>query len=162
MAPTAHEARRTARPRPPPRTTATSLLLSLMMASGASAAMDCSHIQADNHEFDLSALKGPHNVVTSVLHAEGFTNVTYTLDLCGPLKAPEGGKKACPDGTWVCGMWHHIDPDSKADVPLEHRVIAGDAEGRALGETFTRLSPSASEKDKVKEGRPFCCWAASS
>lgn len=153
MATTTHETRRSARPRPPPRTTAASLLLSLMVAaSGASAAMDCSRIQADNHDFDLSALKGPHSVVTSVLHAEGFTNVTYTLDLCGPLKAPEGGKKACPDGTWVCAMWHHIDPDSKADVPLEHRVIAGEAEDRALGETFTRLSTSASEKDKGKEG----------
>lgn len=52
----------------------------------------------------------------------------------------------------VCAMWHHIDPDSKADVPLEHRVIAGEAEDRALGETFTRLSTSASEKDKGKEG----------
>ncbi|KAL8365625.1 hypothetical protein RB595_004441 [Gaeumannomyces hyphopodioides] len=152
MAATAHETRSSARPRPPPRTTAASLLLCLAVARGVAAAMDCSHVQADNHEFDLSALKGPHSVVTSVLHAEGFTNVTYTLDLCGPLKVPEGGKKGCPDGTWACGMWHHIDPDSKADVPVEHRVIAGTAEGRALDEAFTRLSTSTSDKDKGKEG----------
>ncbi|KAL8282262.1 hypothetical protein RB597_009797 [Gaeumannomyces tritici] len=153
MATATHETRSSARPRPPPRAAAAaSLLLCLAAASGVAAAMDCSHVQADNHEFDLSALKGPHSVVTSVLHAEGFTNVTYTLDLCGPLKVPEGGKKGCPDGTWACGMWHHIDPDSKADVPLEHRVIAGTAEGRALDESFTRLSTSASGKDKGKEG----------
>jgi hypothetical protein len=63
--------------------------------------LDCAKVEVGDHTYDFSPLTGPHSVVTSKHHAPSFTNTTWTLDLCGPLKrageVDEG--MGCADGT---------------------------------------------------------------
>lgn len=77
------------------------LLSLLLIPSPATAMLDCENIRVDSQSFNLAALKGPHSVVTSRHQPPTWANVTYTLDLCAPLKrkgdVPKG--EGCLDGT---------------------------------------------------------------
>lgn len=134
-------------------TTLLSLLL-LLPAGGLAANLDCGKVETDGFTFNLDALKGPHVAITSVNHGSRFTNVTYTLDVCGPLKRKDDVKKedACPDGSWVCGIVHNIDTAAKTDSIVEVRPLAGDLDGAALDPVATRLSTSSAAGDKDKVG----------
>lgn len=74
----------------------------LLPGISTAAKLECDKIATDGFTFNLEALKGPHTVITSVQHGTRFTNVTYSLDLCGPLKKKDDVKKedACPEGSW--------------------------------------------------------------
>lgn len=89
----------------PTRRRAPKTILSLLMllpGISTAAKLECDKIATDGFTFNLDALKGPHTVITSVHHGTRFTNVTYSLDLCGPLKRKDDVKKedACPEGSW--------------------------------------------------------------
>jgi autophagy-related protein 27 len=78
----------------------------LLIAATPAAAADaqklpCSAVEVDGHTFDLSALKGPHVVVTSEFAPPSYYNRTYAIDLCAPLvrKGEVEGRFKCPDGT---------------------------------------------------------------
>jgi hypothetical protein len=76
-----------------------SLLLPLSVA--ALGTIDCSKMLADKHNFDLSALDGPHSVMHSVEQPPSFLNTTYTVNICRPL-VPDGDVKKeerCPGPT---------------------------------------------------------------
>lgn len=79
------------------------LITALLGASSVSAMLDCKKIRASEHTFDISALSGPHSVVTSRLDPITGThhNRTYTIDVCAPLKKSGDGnkKEECPNGT---------------------------------------------------------------
>ncbi|TLD10850.1 hypothetical protein PgNI_05523 [Pyricularia grisea] len=138
------------------RRTPTTILSLLMLLPGISTAakLECDKIATDGFTFNLEALKGPHTVITSVQHGTRFTNVTYSLDLCGPLKKKDDVKKedACPEGSWVCAISHNIDTASKTDSIIEIRPIAGDVDGATLDPVATRLSTSSADGDKDKVG----------
>jgi len=63
--------------------------------------LDCTHIRADKVSWDLSALGGPKSVLHSDVDGASRENITYTIDICKPLKrddkVPELEK--CPGNT---------------------------------------------------------------
>ncbi|KAI2462888.1 autophagy-related protein 27 [Annulohypoxylon bovei var. microspora] len=128
------------------------LILSLLLAPLPTEAMfRCNQIVADKQPFDLSALGGPHSVVTSHIISESPHNTTYTVDICRPLKKKGDVKKEeqCPNGARVCAIKRTGDTFQKATP------IAGDLEnvgGRALDPEVTRLSTSDSNSDSKKQG----------
>lgn len=79
-----------------------SILALVAAVQPAAAMLSCDRVVADKQIFDFSALKGPHSVVTTLHTPPTEQNVTYTLDLCGPLKrkgdVPKG--EECPNGSW--------------------------------------------------------------
>ena len=75
-----------------------SLLLSALLPSLASASgFDCAHIKLDNYKYDLSPLKGVHEVTHTVTTDDFVTNTTYRLNICNIL----GGAARYGDAT--CG-----------------------------------------------------------
>lgn len=64
-------------------------------------ALNCDHARADNVPWNFKPLAGPKSVLHSVENSASFTNTTYTIDLCVPLKrksdVPDNQK--CPGGT---------------------------------------------------------------
>jgi hypothetical protein len=82
--------------------TEAALLLAVLLAPlQVSAGIRCDQIRVDNVNFDLSKLGGPHSVVTSRWHPPTYTNTSYTLDICRPLKRKGDVKTGdeCPNGT---------------------------------------------------------------
>ncbi|KAK0704760.1 autophagy-related protein 27 [Lasiosphaeris hirsuta] len=121
-------------------------LAAVMMAAarGVLANIPCEKLEVDGAQFDLSALQGPHAVVTGEFAPPSHYNRTYTVDLCAPLKKPEGAAKeeACPDGTRVCAIKKRWDPETKKETVEEVIPVAGDlAEygGTAFGWEAKRL-----------------------
>lgn len=74
------------------------LLLSTLLPSLASASgFDCAHIKLDNYKYDLSPLKGVHEVTHTDTTEDYVTNTTYRLNICNIL----GGASRFGDAT--CG-----------------------------------------------------------
>ncbi|KOS22400.1 Autophagy-related protein 27 [Escovopsis weberi] len=123
----------------------------------AAALLDCKKVRVDGHNFDISALGGPHSVVTSRFEpsTNAHQNTTYTVDVCQPLKkSGKGkGKEDCPNGTRVCAIERFIKGDQ--DFVEKVVAIAGGLEN-AGGSQFeyeaVRLSTSDSNADSKKEG----------
>ncbi|KAL5625296.1 hypothetical protein BROUX41_005356 [Berkeleyomyces rouxiae] len=98
---------------------ATALLLA-PVTTVAAASLQCDNVLVDNHKYDLSALRGPHSVVTSISEKNAVYNTTYTLDLCAPLKRVDDSSipanEQCPEGTRVCAVQRaiHTDGDGKS------------------------------------------------
>lgn len=63
--------------------------------------LDCKHILVDDVSFNLGELAGPHSVVTSRWHPPTYTNTSYTVDICAPLKRKGDVKneEQCPSFT---------------------------------------------------------------
>ncbi|KAK2049958.1 hypothetical protein LZ31DRAFT_548787 [Colletotrichum somersetense] len=140
------------------RTEAAFLLVLLMSPLPAASMLDCKHIRVDDVSFNLGALGGPHSVVTSRWHPPTFTNTSYTVDICAPLKRKGDVDKndQCPSFTRVCAIERaiHPGPDNK-DVVEKVIAIAGELGnqgGRALDAKAERLKSSDSNSDVKKEG----------
>ncbi|KAJ3950064.1 type II membrane protein [Colletotrichum fioriniae] len=134
-------------------------VLALLLAPLPAAAMlDCKHIRVDDVSFNLEALGGPHSVVTSQWHPPTYTNTSYTVDICAPLKRKGDVKKEeqCPSFTRVCAIERNIHPgDDKKDEVEKVIPIAGelgDHGGSKLDATAERLKSSDSNSDAKKEG----------
>ncbi|KAK2011804.1 hypothetical protein LZ32DRAFT_606062 [Colletotrichum eremochloae] len=140
------------------RTEAAFLLALLMSPLPAASMLDCKHIMVDDVSFNLGALGGPHSVVTSRWHPPTFTNTSYTVDICAPLKRKGDVKKdeQCPSFTRVCAIERtiHPGPDSKDEVEKVIPIAGelGDHGGRALDAKPERLKSSDSNSDAKKEG----------
>ncbi|OBT42873.1 hypothetical protein VE00_07544 [Pseudogymnoascus sp. WSF 3629] len=133
-----------------------SLLLPLSVA--ALGTIDCSKMLADKHNFDLSALDGPHSVMHSVEQPPSFLNTTYTVNICRPL-VPDGDVKKeerCPGPTRVCAIERLINPHEKTTTISRVIPIAGDLQnfpgGTLLDAFYTRLRTAASPADQAREG----------
>jgi hypothetical protein len=63
--------------------------------------LNCEHARADGISWDFKSLEGPKSALHSVENSASWTNTTYTIDLCVPLKrksdVPDDQK--CPGGT---------------------------------------------------------------
>ncbi|KAK3344367.1 autophagy-related protein 27 [Lasiosphaeria hispida] len=135
-------------------------LAAFMMTGAVLANIPCEKLEVDGARFDLSALKGPHAVVTGEFAPPSHYNRTYTVDLCAPLKKPEGAAKeeACPDGTRVCAIKKRWDAETKKETVEEVIPVAGDlAEygGKAFGWEAKRLrtvGEGVGEGDSKYEG----------
>lgn len=82
----------------PAAETAAALLSLALLATPASAMLQCEHIQVDGQKFNFKSLSGPHSVVTSYQETAVTVNTTYTLDLCAALKKDGDSTQSCPNG----------------------------------------------------------------
>ncbi|KAK1761263.1 autophagy-related protein 27 [Echria macrotheca] len=117
--------------------------------------LPCKALSIDNHQFDLSALAGPHTVVTSEFAPPSYYNRTYTLDLCGTLerKGEAEGRFKCPKGTSVCQIKHHWNPEDKKSTVEEVIPIAGDLAEHGGGKfTWEATRLKTAENEGGKEG----------
>ncbi|KAF3811885.1 Autophagy-related protein 27 [Colletotrichum gloeosporioides] len=142
-----------------PRPQAALLLACLFSSPALAATIDCEHIRVDDVSFNLKALGGPHSVVTSRWHPPTFTNTSYTVDICKPLKRKGDVKKdeQCPNGTRVCAIERTVHPGNDKDKDEVEKVIpiAGelqDVGGKPLDAKVERLKSSDSNSDAKKEG----------
>ncbi|KAF6835272.1 autophagy-related protein 27 [Colletotrichum plurivorum] len=134
-------------------------LLALLVSPlpAAAATIDCEHIRVDDVSFNFKALGGPHSVVTSRWHPPTFTNTSYTVDICKPLKRKGDVNKdeQCPNGTRVCAIERSSRPNGDKDEVERVIPIAGelaDRGGQALDAKVERLKSSDSNSDAKKEG----------
>ena len=74
----------------------TCILFTVIRLAGA-ISFDCGNVLMDGYKFDLSPLDGPHSVWTIDEHEPTYSNTTFTLDLCQPLKKSNG--EDCPNGS---------------------------------------------------------------
>lgn len=86
----------------PAAQSAAGLLYLLLLATPATAMLQCDKILVDRQKFNFKDLGGPHSVVTTQALEEWqpfeFRNTTYTLDLCAPLKKDGPSHESCPNG----------------------------------------------------------------
>ncbi|KFZ22688.1 hypothetical protein V502_02834 [Pseudogymnoascus sp. VKM F-4520 (FW-2644)] len=135
-------------------------LMSLLFPLYAAAlgTIDCSKMLADKHNFDLSALDGPHSVMNSVEQPPSWLNTTYTINICRPLVPDSNVKKEerCPGPTRVCAIERLINPISETTTISRVIPIAGDLQnfpgGTLLDASYTRLRTAASPADQAREG----------
>ncbi|KAL2891194.1 Autophagy-related protein 27 [Ceratocystis lukuohia] len=117
---------------------ATGLLLA-PTSTLAAASLQCDSILANNHKYDLSPLRGPHSVVTTITEKNAIYNTTYTIDLCAPLKRVNDGsipaREQCPEGTRVCAV---------------QRALHGKADGENVSS-----DADDDDKDKDKSSEPY-------
>ncbi|TGO37603.1 hypothetical protein BHYA_0093g00290 [Botrytis hyacinthi] len=139
--------------------TETAFLSSLLfpLLSSALGNLDCTNIVVDKKSFNLEALGGPrsalHSVEDYVGEAKGWTNTTYTIDLCNPIV--KKGFYECPGGTRVCGITHVINEEEGSDATQQIVPFAGELQnygGGPLDAKVERLSNSKSHSDADKEG----------
>ncbi|KFY26408.1 hypothetical protein V493_04109 [Pseudogymnoascus sp. VKM F-4281 (FW-2241)] len=119
--------------------------------------IDCSKILADKHNFDLSALDGPHSVMHSVEQPPSFLNTTYTINICRPLVPDSNVKKEerCPGPTRVCAIERLVNPNEETNAISRVIPIAGDLQnsgGGLLDASYTRLRTAPSPADQAREG----------
>jgi hypothetical protein len=100
-----------------------SYLLSALLPSLASASgFDCAHIKLDNYKYDLSPLKGVHEITHSVTTDDYVTNTTYRLNICNILgKNARFGEATCEssrNGTFCHGRDH---PEATV-LPMEENI----------------------------------------
>ncbi|KFY48071.1 hypothetical protein V495_01640 [Pseudogymnoascus sp. VKM F-4514 (FW-929)] len=135
-------------------------LLSLLfpLSVAALGTIDCSKMLADKHNFDLSALDGPHSVMHSVDQPPSMLNTTYTINICRPLVPDSGVKKEerCPGPTRVCAIERLINPIEDTTTISRVIPIAGDLQnfpgGTLLDASYTRLRTAPSPADQEREG----------
>jgi len=90
-------------PRSPVDTAILSTLLFPLLTAGINLA--CDYIKQDDAVWEFKSLGGPKSVMHSVDNGLSWTNTTYTIDICQPLKRSGNRKKPvdeddeCPFGT---------------------------------------------------------------
>ncbi|KAI9646640.1 type II membrane protein [Ciborinia camelliae] len=154
------------------------------LLSSALGNLDCKNIVVDGKHFDLGELGGPRSALHSIEdnigeEARGWTNTTYTIDICQPIV--KKGFYECPGGTrgnvspyfisrsilatssliacypesLVCGITHVINEDEGSDATQQIIPFAGELEnygGGPLNAKVERLSNSKAHSDADKEG----------
>ncbi|PKS06774.1 hypothetical protein jhhlp_006848 [Lomentospora prolificans] len=139
---------------------AETFLFSLLLATPAAAMLHCDNVRVDGYSFDLTKLGGPHSVVTTLREPPSYSNTTYTVDICKPLKKSGDAPKEeqCPNGTRVCAIqrtYNDSNPDKSNAVVHKVVPIAGSLQDHgAFNFEFeaTRLKTSDSNSDVQKEG----------
>ena len=63
--------------------------------------LDCSDVRDDGVSFNFMPLEGPHSLYRIKEQPNGFIKTTFTIDICRPLKKPEGVPKDedCPNNS---------------------------------------------------------------
>ncbi|KAF4762391.1 hypothetical protein HAV15_005206 [Penicillium sp. str.  len=109
-----------------------SLLLSTFLASLASASgFDCAHIKLDNYKYDLSPLKGVHELTHSVTTDDFVTNTTYRLNICNILGgSARYGDATCGTSKNVCGFVHRIAKDGNGGSTFGFPIVGLDPVGQ--------------------------------
>ncbi|RYP47853.1 hypothetical protein DL768_006170 [Monosporascus sp. mg162] len=141
-----------------PTAAADALVLWLLLPQAA-AMFRCNHVVADSQQYDLSALDGAHSVVISRDEGASFKNITYTVDICRPLKKKGDVPKEqqCHNGSRVCAITRDIGKGegNKGDIIEKVVPIAGDLAdygGKSLDPEITRLTPEDLPGDDSQGG----------
>ncbi|KAG0056785.1 hypothetical protein BGZ83_003403 [Gryganskiella cystojenkinii] len=145
------------------RISATAIILAAVLLSVAVAdptpapppPFDCSKIDVDGHEYDISAFKPNTYTVKGepyTRHPNKFRD-DYTLNPCQAITIPEGQEKThCIAGTWVCRDTKLVpaegEPYTTVLEPIAGAVAAGDnTPAREVAPAAVR----ADRLDNVKE-----------
>jgi hypothetical protein len=88
------------------------LLPSLTSASASASGFDCADLKIDNYKYDLSPLKGVHELNHTVTTDDYVTNTIYRLNICNILEgAAREDSATCGTGKNVCGFVHQTPKD---------------------------------------------------
>ncbi|TVY71387.1 Autophagy-related protein [Lachnellula suecica] len=136
------------------------MLLTLLFPflSAADGNFDCNNLLKDKVPFDFSSLGDARSVMVSNSDKSAvYTNTTYTIDLCRPLKRVGKIEKEfqCPHGTRLCAIEREIDKDGSHDHITNAFPIAGQLLGQGgynMDAKWERLKASKSHADEGKEG----------
>ncbi|KAJ5493737.1 Autophagy-related protein 27 [Penicillium fimorum] len=110
-----------------------SLLLSILpsLVSASASGFDCADIKIDNYKYDLSALKGVHELTHSVTTDDYVTNTTYRLNICNILEgAARYGDATCGTGKNVCGFVHRTPKDGNGGSTFGFPIVGLDPAGK--------------------------------
>ncbi|CAI7599573.1 unnamed protein product [Penicillium glandicola] len=109
-----------------------SLLLSTLLPSLASASgFDCAQIKIDDYKYDLSPLKGVHEVTHSVTTDDYVTNTTYRLNICNILGgAARDGDATCGTSKNICGFVHRAAKDGSGSSTIGFPIVGLDPLGQ--------------------------------
>ncbi|KAJ5746999.1 uncharacterized protein N7511_008695 [Penicillium nucicola] len=114
------------------QSTGVSLLLSTLLPSLTSASgFDCEHIKVDGYKYDLSPLKGVHEVTHGVTTDDFVTNTTYRLNICNILgSAARQGKATCGASRNVCGFVQRTPKDGNGGTEFGFPIVGLDHGGQ--------------------------------
>ncbi|KAJ5551937.1 Autophagy-related protein 27 [Penicillium sp. DV-2018c] len=130
-----------------------SLLISTTLASLTSAlGFDCAHIKVDNYKYDLSPLKGVHEVTHSVTTDDYVTNTTYRLNICTVLgSAARYGDATCGTSKNICGFVHRISKDGNGGSTFGFPIVGLDPVGQgSMNPEIRRLKDIDSETEGLR------------
>ncbi|KAH8766570.1 autophagy-related protein 27 [Hyaloscypha finlandica] len=119
--------------------------------------LDCNHARADGVDWTFKPLGGPKSVLHADEGSASWTNTTYTIDLCAPLKRKNDvpADQKCPGGTRLCSIVRVINKDDKKDFISDAFPVAGELKDQGGGYSdvkWTRLKTSKLNTDAGKEG----------
>ncbi|KAJ5970252.1 uncharacterized protein N7479_000170 [Penicillium vulpinum] len=102
-----------------------SLLLSALLPSLASASgFDCADIRLNNYKYDLSPLKGVHEVTNTVTTDDFVTNTTYRLNICNILgSAARFDGATCGTSKNICGFAHRKAKDGNGGSTFGFPIV---------------------------------------
>jgi len=132
-------------------------LLASLRVVYAGVGFDCKNVVDDRVKWDLSPLGGVKTVHRIQEETPSIKNLTFTIDICGPLKRRKDVPSAeqCPAGTRICGVEEVIRPDENSTTVDRVIPIAGEytaTHGRHLESRPTRLKDSDSNANADMEG----------
>ncbi|KAJ5535438.1 hypothetical protein N7527_001692 [Penicillium freii] len=109
-----------------------SLLLSTFLSSLASASgFDCAQIKLDNYKYDLSPLKGVHELTHTVTTDDFVTNTTYRLNICNILGgSARYGDATCGTSKNICGFVHRVAKDGNGGSTFGFPIVGLDPVGQ--------------------------------
>ena len=132
-------------------------LLASLRTVYAGIGFDCKNVVDDRVSWDLSPLGGVKTVHWIHKEPPSITNMTFTIDICKPLKRLKDVPAAeqCDGGTRICGVEQIIRPDENTTTIDRVIPIAGEytaTNGRHLESRLTRLKDSDSNANADMEG----------
>ena len=145
------------RPSSPLFQAGTLTLLASLRTAYAGIGFDCKNVVDDRVSWDLSPLGGVKTVHWIREEPPSITNLTFTIDICVPLKRLKDVPTAeqCDSGTRICGVEQVIRPDENSTTIDRVIPIAGEytaTHGRHLESRLTRLKDSDSNANADMEG----------
>ncbi|KAJ5491075.1 hypothetical protein N7539_002642 [Penicillium diatomitis] len=132
-----------------------SLLLSTSLSTlGAALTFDCAHVNVDSYKYDLSKLRGVHEIYHVNETETAVTNTTYVLNICrnlGSKAADRGDDGKCGSTKRICGFVNRHPTDGNGSkrfafpiVGLEHMG------GGSMEPKYTRLETIDPETKGVR------------
>ncbi|KAJ5091187.1 hypothetical protein NUU61_006057 [Penicillium alfredii] len=126
------------------------LFLSALLPSLASASgFDCAHINTDGYKYDLSPLKGVHEVYHVEETEQYVTNTSYVLNICNILKGSAiRGDAKCGTSKNICGFVHRNAKDGHGSSTFGFPIVGLDHLGHGSKDPeVTRLKKIDADRE---------------
>ncbi|EPS25494.1 hypothetical protein PDE_00427 [Penicillium oxalicum 114-2] len=132
-----------------------SLLLSTTLSGlGAASNFDCAHIEVDNYNYDLSPLRGVHEIYHVNETEAAVTNTTYVLNICSTLgsKAADRGEDGkCGLSKRICGFVNRHPTDGNGSKRFAFPIVSlENPDGGSLDPNYTRLATIDSKLEGIR------------